>query len=239
VKKFNWIGFFIIIAGILWLLGTLGVLEPILNGQSVFQLIWPAAIIVVGISNMAGARRVTLWGVILSLIGLYFLSVNLGYIGRLPGEVIFPAIVIAVGLAIFIPGRPFRHITVNTHVDAGPNEEGFINSTAVFGGDERRISGSTFRGANITAAFGGVNLDLSGFDSCLPRTEIDMTCAFGGVELVLPPNTRAERGGLTCVFGGMDIKGPQPQSAEYVIVLNGVVAFGGLDVKYPIVIKEA
>jgi hypothetical protein len=36
----------------------------------------------------------------------------------------------------------------------------------------------------------------------------------------------------------MDVKGPQPLNSESVIVLNGVVAFGGLDVKYPIIIKE-
>ncbi|OQB24545.1 MAG: hypothetical protein BWY11_01032 [Firmicutes bacterium ADurb.Bin182] len=188
---------------------------------------------------MAGAKRVTLWGILLSLAGLYFLLVNLKLIAKLPEGVLFPVIVIAVGLAIFIPGRLVRHIGSGARAETDTNGEGFVNSTAVFGGDERRLSGNVFKGANITCAFGGVELDLSGFSSCLPRAEIDLTCTFGGVELTLPPNTRAEHGGMTCLFGGMDIRGPQPQNAESVIVLNGFIAFGGLDVKHPVVVREA
>ena len=241
MKKFNWFGFFIIIAGVLLLLDAFDVMGGLLAERSVWTLIWPSAILWVGISSIAGARRITLWGTVISLIGIYFLLSNLGVIGRLPDGVLFPVIVIAIGLAIFLPGHITFKVKGNIHSEVGTesDEDGYINSTAVFGGDERVISGEVFKGAKITTTFGGAELDLSGFSSCLPRTVIDVTCAFGGVDLVVPPNARVERGGLTCAFGGMEITGPVPQNAEFVIVLNGLVAFGGLDVKYPVVIRES
>ena len=109
---------------------------------------------------------------------------------------------------------------------------GFITSNSIFGGDTRQLSGQEFTGANITTAFGGCELDFTGFEDARDGSRIHFTVAFGGAEIFVPTSWKIERQGLTCVFGGIDIKGNPSPDAVKTVELSGICAFGGIDVIY-------
>ena len=180
---------------------------------------------------MLSSRRATLWSLIIALAGLYFLLVNLNAIEPLPAGVFFPVALILVGIAIFIPSPHIAAARANAQ--ASVNSEGFVESTAIFGGDERIITGSCFSGAKIVNIFGGSNLDLTGFESTEPICPVSVNVAFGGCTLYVPRGTRVTRNGLTCAFGGIDFKGIPDANAGSVIDLSGLVIFGGLEIHYP------
>ncbi|MEL7609755.1 MAG: hypothetical protein AAGU74_09645 [Bacillota bacterium] len=230
MKRFNAFGLVVILIGLALLLNALG-LEFLPEGISIWSLVWPAAILGIALSNMLSAKRVNLWSLIIALAGLYFLLVNLETIEPLPAGVFFPVALILVGIAIFIPSP---HIAAaRSSAQASVNSEGFVDSTAIFGGDERIITGSRFSGARIVNIFGGSNLDLTGFESTEPLCPVSVNVVFGGCTLYVPRGARVTRNGLTCAFGGIDIKGIPDVNAQSVIDLSGLVIFGGLEIRYP------
>ena len=221
MRKYNWIGLVIILIGVAVLLDNLDVIQ----GINVWHLIVPCLLILGGVGSMTSARRVHFWGCLLLLGGLYWLLVELNVLPSVSWQIVVPAAIILVGLGIFLPTYGRRSEDCNT--------DGFVSSTAIFGGDERRLAGAAFTGANITAIFGGVELDFTGFESLHSPAQIDITTVFGGVDLTLPAGWRVERKGLTCIFGGLGFKGhPAAGDADKVIELTGLCLFGGVDIKY-------
>ena len=62
---------------------------------------------------------------------------------------------------------------------------------------------------------------------------IDITQAFGGMKLVVPPhwNIKSE---VVCVFGGIDDKRPisnDTADSNKVLILRGTCIFGGIDIR--------
>jgi hypothetical protein len=108
-----------------------------------------------------------------------------------------------------------------------------VHEFAVFGGGHRRIDSQEFEGGDAVALFGGVQLDLRQADTKLPELNIDITAAFGGVEIRVP-ETWAVSMRVTSIFGGYDDKthAPPPGAAKPpTLVITGAVIFGGLAVK--------
>lgn len=104
---------------------------------------------------------------------------------------------------------------------------------AIFGGTRRSGRWRVHPDTNITAAFGGVELDVS--EAIFEATELQLTvnCLFGGVELTVPEGTEVISR-VAAVFGGADVhRLAPPQPGMPRIVVTGFVLFGGLDVRNP------
>lgn len=107
-----------------------------------------------------------------------------------------------------------------------------VNIDAVFSGVNRRMMTKDFQGGKITAAFGGVDLDLSQSDFTGVVT-IQVDIIFGGVKLIVPPHwdIRTEVSNIAAGLedkrffrdGGVD--------TSKVVVLKGTILFGGLEIK--------
>jgi predicted membrane protein len=107
-----------------------------------------------------------------------------------------------------------------------------VNIDAVFSGVNRRLMTKNFQGGKITAAFGGVDLDLSQADFTGVVT-IQVDIIFGGVKLIVPPHwdIRTEVSNIAAGLedkrffrdGGVD--------TSKVVVLKGTILFGGLEIK--------
>lgn len=102
--------------------------------------------------------------------------------------------------------------------------------TAVFGGRNAAFAGEPFYGADAVAVFGGLEVDLRG----AVITEdiiINVGAVFGGIDIFLPVNVNAELC-VTPVFGGAGNKTGRPFTPGIpTVFINGVCAFGGVDVK--------
>jgi len=104
---------------------------------------------------------------------------------------------------------------------------------AVFGGVERRGRWRVRARSQITAVFGGVDLDLREADFDAPVAELNVQTCFGGVELKVPAGITV-RNETVNIFGGTEIKHVgEPVAGAPTLVIKGTVLFGGVSVKGP------
>jgi hypothetical protein len=111
-----------------------------------------------------------------------------------------------------------------------------LEAFALFGGIERRIHTSNFVGGQITATFGGVEIDFRSADIAGEEAQMYLDAVFGGIELVIPERWTVVWDGQN-IFGGYsdetrpplpDVPGAPPRKR---LVLRGRAFFGGISVK--------
>src|SRR5213078_2262622 len=91
----------------------------------------------------------------------------------------WPLVLIAVGVLV-LAGFVTRGALRQT------DDRDRAHAFAVFGG-QRVVSGSQqFRGASLTAFFGGVTLDLRQAKLAPEGADVDVMTAFGGAEIIVP-----------------------------------------------------
>lgn len=113
-----------------------------------------------------------------------------------------------------------------------------LSGFALFGGVERRALSTAFREADLTALFGGATLDLRDV-AREPGTEpirVSATALFGGVEIIAPREWKVKLDVLA-IFGAAEDsrlraeRDRERESDTVDLVVDGFVAFGGLEVK--------
>ncbi|MCE7054436.1 cell wall-active antibiotics response protein [Algoriphagus sp. AGSA1] len=103
---------------------------------------------------------------------------------------------------------------------------------SIMSGINKRMITKNFQGGKLTAAFGGIDLDLTQSDfSGMVTLQVDVI--FGGIKLVVPPHwdVRVE---VTNIAAGVEDKRIYRQSEvdqDKVLVIRGTVFFGGLEIK--------
>ena len=152
---------------------------------------------------------------------------------------IWPIAIMLIGVLFIIkPKRIIRNQFEETNYDfpvaEGASLENKLDITAIFSGVKRRILSKTFLGGDITAFMGGAEIDLTQAD-IRGTIVMDITAIFGGVKIIVPSDWDVQSH-ATAVFGGVDDKRyayPGLQTNK-VLVLDGVAAFGGIEIKsYP------
>jgi hypothetical protein len=107
-----------------------------------------------------------------------------------------------------------------------------LNIDAIFSGVNRKMMTKNFQGGKITAAFGGIDLDLTSADfNGVVTIQVDII--FGGVKMIIPPHwdIRTE---VSNIAAGLEDKrffregGVDPNK---VLILKGTILFGGLEIK--------
>ncbi|SFO56479.1 hypothetical protein SAMN04488519_108128 [Algoriphagus ornithinivorans] len=107
-----------------------------------------------------------------------------------------------------------------------------VNIDAIFSGVNKRVLSKNFQGGKLTAAFGGIDLNLSQADlNGVVTMQVDVI--FGGMKLIVPPHwdVRTE---VTNIAAGVEDKRIYRQSEvdpDKVLVLRGTILFGGLEIK--------
>ena len=195
-----------------------------------FWKYWPVLLIIVGIAKLVSEGK-RVGGLLLILMGGFLLAEHLGYTS-LTWATVWPALLIAAGIAM-IWGRfdlpQLRPVLTGDGRDT-------IQATAIFGGVERRIYSSNFKGGSITALFGGVEVDFRSADIEGEEAEMFVEAVFGGIELKVPDRWLVLWEGQS-IFGGYsdetrpplpDVPGTPPKKQ---LILRGRAMFGGLVVK--------
>ncbi|WAC40899.1 LiaF transmembrane domain-containing protein [Pedobacter sp. SL55] len=246
-----WAGLFIVGIGALLLLRNFGLYLP----HWVFS--WSTILILIGL--FVGARhnfRNSGWFVMV-LIGAYFTLEDI-FRGYDMSNIVFPIMLVALGLFLVLKpksvpnfkrnkwsrkndgyntfekvnplGQESDPSSSNTRQDFNAND--YIDSVNVFGGSNQVIYSKNLKGGEITAVFGGgdINLTQSDFEG---QIVLDVTAIFGGVKIVVPPTWQI-KSEVTAVFGGVDDKRaiyPATEQANKLIIIRGVVLFGGVEFK--------
>ncbi|HYF27885.1 MAG TPA: LiaF domain-containing protein, partial [Baekduia sp.] len=165
-------------------------------------------------------------GALLTAAGAVLLLFSTGVLEESAWDFVWPAAVVVAGVLIVVrfQGREI----------AGAGTDDVVRSTAVFSGAKAATGSQAFRGAWLTAVFGGVTLDLRGARPAPEGATVNATVAFGGADILVPEGWRiAVRS--TPIFGGVDDKTrhePPPADDAPVLHVDAVALFGGVDIKH-------
>ncbi|MGB7538987.1 MAG: hypothetical protein WBM17_10640 [Anaerolineales bacterium] len=185
--------------------------------------LWPLAIILLGLIVLVTRTSTWMGGIIIVIFGGILQLTTLGIMGDNVWGLLFPGLLILVGiLVIFRLGRPASL--------AGKSGDG-LDHFVVFSGMNVRPRILNFRGGSVTAAFGGANIDLR--DSVLAQAgaRLELTAAFGGIDIILPQNWKLDLDGIP-LFGGWSNKTSSSASAEGpVLTVRCLALFGGIEIK--------
>jgi hypothetical protein len=100
--------------------------------------------------------------------------------------------------------------------------------TAIHNGLELTSRATAFRGGSMFTWFGGIVVDLR--DSTLaPNARLSLTTVFGGIDLRIPRGWRVESR-IRAGPGGVAVNVPEAGDQAPLLVLDGVVLFGGVAV---------
>ncbi|HKW63008.1 MAG TPA: DUF5668 domain-containing protein [Candidatus Acidoferrum sp.] len=220
-------GGILVLVGIAFLLDHLGIISI----GNPFRF-WPSAIVLVGILNFISRRRP--WGVLLMFAGVILQLNELG-ITHFGWNQLWPMLLIALGFFVFWGSLEFSKPTPPSETREG-DPRTTLNEAVVFGGLERRMTSQAFQGGDVTAIFGGVELDMTEANMQAKEATLAITVIFGGVELRVPPNWQVAFRGAP-IFGGIEdktrtarVEDPVNSNLK-VLVITGAVIFGGLEIK--------
>ena len=212
------LGALVVLIGILLLLHTTDVF-PTRN----LLLYVPSLFVVIGVWALFQSRFRNLVGpvVLIGVAGAAQLVV-LDYVTIGQVIVYWPVLVIALGLSI-VAGQ-FRSRAHQT-------DDVFTAAFAAFGGVEKRNTSKSFTGGDLTAVFGGVELDLRDAVVDAPPAHINAVAMFGGVEIIVPRDWNVRLDVLPVLAGASDDRPRRDdEHAEVDLIVTGFAAFGDVSV---------
>jgi hypothetical protein len=217
------IGLLLIAVAVVLLLGQADVLDA---GEVIGDW-WPVALIWLAVVQWLSHPRNFLGPLLLGIIGLALLSTTADAIDASPVVIAFSVLLLAAG-GLIIHSALRRSKPRATEPRA-------TDSFVVFGGREIVCRDDPFTTASITSVFGGTELDLSEATLSEQGATIDVLSVFGGAEITVPRDWKVDVR-VTSILGGVADQttfSPTPGSPEGTLVLDGLVLFGGAEVKNP------
>ena len=109
-----------------------------------------------------------------------------------------------------------------------------LNEVAIFGGGKRKVTSQDFRGGELTAIFGGFEIDLRSAGMTADSAILEVNTVFGGAEIKIPYSWTAVVQGVG-IFGGYGDETTPPEPAtnpqSKKLIVRGAAVFGGVSVK--------
>jgi len=205
---------------------------------------WPVILIALGVVKLVDSHGTgsLVFGGLLSGVGALLLLDNLG-IFYFDWRLFWPAILVGLGILMLIrnlewqdraarPGSDWQdhvqHPGFTSGESAGP---GKLNLWTIFGGGQRSVDSKDFRGGEVSAMFGGWEIDLRGAAMAEAQATLEANVMFGGAEIRIPETWLAEMRG-TGLFGGFsdETRHPDPAGNPPRLTITGSALFGGVTI---------
>jgi predicted membrane protein len=221
-------GGILVVIGIAFLLDHMGYISI----GSIWHF-WPMLVVLAGALNFIAQRRG--WGLLLMFAGAILQLNQLG-ITHFGWESFWPMMLIAVGVFVMWGSSEWGSKSGPGRPTGSGDPRTTLNEAVVFGGLERRMTSPDFQGGDVTAIFGGVELDLTEAQMQTNEATLAITAIFGGVEIRVPPTWQVAFRGAP-IFGGVEDKTrtarvDDPANPNFkTLVITGAVIFGGLEIK--------
>lgn len=211
------------------ILGCLMILEQLtFTGFGIRTIrYWPIIIVAVGVVKILESKFRGMGGWIIVTAGLLLFAHSIS--GQSIGGMIWPALLMIAGIfSVMHAVKRHRKVPPELHKSGD-----FVRGTAIFGGFNHKPIGGYFDGGEITAMFGGFELDLRQTKMKSDMARIDVFCLFGGGEIRIPEGwdvmVRAS------IFAGAvdnkTIGRPATDTECPKLLITGSIMFGGIDVK--------
>jgi len=190
--------------------------------------LWPLIIVAVGTVKIVEKRLRSVGGWVMLAIGLLLFARTMWGVFHL-GDIIGPGILVAIGVFIV-----FHAVKKHRRVPAELNKSGdFARGTAILSGYKHKPNGGMFAGGEITAIFGGFEIDLRQVTMKHETARIDVFVLFGGGEILVPEGWEVSVM-VSAVAGGVEDKTinlPTVAGARPKLLVTGTVMFGGIELK--------
>ena len=214
------VGLLIVVIGVLFTLENLGVVDA-----HVYLPYWPIALIAVGLLKLwQGSGGAILGGFIFVFAGVWLLLQATGIVTVSLWN-LWPMLLVFAGASMVwrgMYGRRDDRATAEAHST--------VSATAVFAGVTRGSTSKTFRGGDLTAIFGGCQIDLRQA-AIEGGAVIDVFAMWGGIEIKVPENWSVS-GRVTPILGGYEDKTRPPRGAtKGRLVVRGFAIMGGIEIK--------
>ncbi|MBS1766201.1 MAG: hypothetical protein JST05_02190 [Acidobacteria bacterium] len=190
--------------------------------------LWPAILIALGAVKLRQCEGFSGGGFALVLVGAFLLVDQFA-----PGDLMdsfWPLLLVGVGVMLVLKSLKQRRPPLPRSSD----RDAFVDASAIFSGCRRQPQGlEGFKGGNLTAIFGGIELDLRTAAPSPEPMELDVFVLFGGGEIRVPAGWAVDIR-TTSIFGGVSNKIydlPVPPGAPR-LILTGSVFFGGFEVRH-------
>lgn len=197
----------------------------------IIQKLWPLLLVAFGTARLWQARTQggsTTGPLILVGLGLLLTLHKLGQ-GDL-GDLVGPMTVIATGVAIVMFSLKKRR-GVPPELQRNP---GFLHGTAILSGVKQRPLGAGFQGGEMTAIFGGFELDLRQVEMEGDSARLDFFILFGGGDIRIPEHWEVVNH-ATAIAGGVEDRtshGMLQEQGKPRLILTGTTLFGGVEIKH-------
>lgn len=219
-------GILVILLGALLLLDNLNVLD--ISGiwiwiPSLFILLGLWQLLVNGFRHWVGPLILVSAGGVFQLAALGYLS------WELLGQLIWPVGLIVAGLLVIL-----NRSRIGQDQRATIDSTDSVNVFAMFNGLSKQIQSTDFKGGELTAVFGGIELDLHQASIQTRPARLNVTAMFGGTEIRLPANWHVKLN-IIGLFGGSSderrASTDKPEPGEADLVISGLAMFSGVSVK--------
>jgi len=229
VDKRILLGGILIVLGGIFLLNTMDILD-FRFAQVVFS--WPFVFMVIGLFILVNTEKKFLGGVFTG-IGALFLIPRIFPEIDYDGGIIIPIFLIILGTYIILKKRKLDSGSQFTSDTSKMNRDK-IDDVSIFGGGTKIISSNNFKGGNITAIFGGSEINLINCQLAEGDNVLDVLCVFGGTTIILPKEWDVVIN-VTSVLGGFSNKAIRNPSVvidqSRTLHIKGLAMFGGGEVK--------
>jgi len=220
------VGIALMALGALWTLDNL----DLLNADPIVRW-WPLVPLAIGLMKLTGVgmEKQVPFGAFLAIAGGLFLlgefdlvRVNLG--------IVWPLLFIFIGVQVTM--RAMGGSRAAGPAPGQPDADDYVRSFAVMGGITRRNESQAFRGGELTAVMGGVELDLTNAVPAGGRAVVDVFAIWGGIDIRVPDDWRVEIE-ATPVMAGVESSARLAPglAAAGTLVVRGFVMMGGVDIK--------
>ncbi len=215
------LGLAIVAFGALLLADNLGLVEA----RHVLRYFLPAILLLIGAACLA---QKSVWGWAWIAAGSWLLAEALDWIDIGFWQLFFPLLLILVGGSLLARATPLRRATLRA-----ADGEDRVRAFALMSGNVRKMDSASFRGGDLGAFMGGVELDLRGAKTPPEGAVIDAFVVWGGIEIKVPESW-AVRGEVMPVMGALDDKTrpiADPAKIDGRLTIRGVAFMGGIEVK--------
>jgi predicted membrane protein len=223
------LGGILIFLGGLFLLNTMNILDFRFTNV-VFS--WPFIMLVIGLFVLVNTEKKFLGGT-LSGIGALFLIERIFPEIDYDGGIIIPILFIVLGTYIILKKRKLDSGS-EFFSDTSKLSKDKIDDVSIFGGGTKIISSNNFQGGNVTAIFGGSEINLINCQLAEGDNVLDVLCVFGGTTIILPKEWNVVIN-VTSVLGGFSNKAIRNPSIlidqTRTLHIKGLAMFGGGEVK--------
>lgn len=220
-----WLGGALIVIGALFFLSSFDFIH--FNfGRILFS--WQFIMLVIGLFILVNSNKKVLGGILAGIGGLFlipklFPQVHFG------GEIFWAIVLISLGVYIIA-----HHRKNGDDIDDQTLKKDYVDDVAIFGGGTKIFSSDNFKGGNITAVFGGSDINLTACKLAPGNNTIDVLAIFGGSTIIVPHDWNIVVN-VTSILGGFSNKSVKNPSVvtdnSKTLIIKGLVIFGGGEIK--------